>query len=186
LDKIDKYVDHLPLYRQQQRFARENINIPYSTITDWVTGACKLILPLYDALQKEVLRSDYLHADETPIKVLDKDKKGQTHRGYFWLYHISLLDLVLFDYQQGRGREGPSGMLKDFSGHLQTDGYSKKRRPKKCAAKQKIATPKHIPVPIRRTTSTVRILAQLGRLDMVKRCMIPKPENKKKIKRKLR
>src|SRR5436190_15396939 len=65
-------------------------------------------------------------------------------------------------------------------------GIQKKRRPKKYAAKQKIATPKHIPVPIRRTTSTVRIFAQLGRLDMVKRCMIPKPENKKKIKRKLR
>src|SRR5436190_22106056 len=65
-------------------------------------------------------------------------------------------------------------------------GIQKKRRPKKYAAKQKIATPKHIPVPIRRTTSTVRILAQLGRLDMVKRCMTPKPENKKKIKIKLR
>jgi hypothetical protein len=65
-------------------------------------------------------------------------------------------------------------------------GIQKKRRPKKCAAKQKIASPNHIPVPIRRSTSTVRILAQLGRLDMAKRIMIPKPENTKKIKRKLR
>ncbi|MEO5995439.1 MAG: transposase [Chitinophagaceae bacterium] len=104
---IDKYVDHLPLYRQQQRFAMENINIPYSTITDWVTGACKLILPLYDALQKEVLRSDYLHADETPIKVLDKDKKGQTHRGYFWVYHNSLLDRSLITSRDVEEKDHP-------------------------------------------------------------------------------
>jgi transposase len=121
---IDKYVDHLPLHRQQQRFSREKINIPYSTITDWVSNTCKLITPLYEALAKEVLASDYLHADETPIKVLDKDKKGETHRGYFWVYQNSLQDLVLFDYQPGRGREGPSEMLKDFKGHLQTDGYA--------------------------------------------------------------
>ena len=64
-----------------------------------------------------------MHADESPIKVLDKDKKGQAHRGYFWVYHSSIEKLVLFDYQQGRGREGPKAMLKDFTGHLQTDGY---------------------------------------------------------------
>lgn len=121
---IDKYVDHLPLHRQQQRFSREKINIPYSTITDWVSNSCKLITPLYEALQKEVLASDYLHADETPIKVLDKDKKGETHRGYYWVYHNSLQDILFFDYQPGRGREGPDSILKDFRGHLQTDGYA--------------------------------------------------------------
>jgi hypothetical protein len=78
----------------------------------------------YDALQKEVLASNYLHADEIPIKVLDKDKKGETHRGYFWVYHNSLQDTVLFDYQPGRGREGPSEILKNFQSHLQTDGYA--------------------------------------------------------------
>jgi len=121
---IDKYVDHLPLYRQAERFKREGINLPYSTITDWVSGACKLILPLYDALKLLIMQSDYLHADESPIKVLDKDKKGETHRGYFWVYHNSIEGLVLFDYQAGRGREGPQAMLKDFKGHLQTDGYT--------------------------------------------------------------
>ena len=79
---------------------------------------------MYEALKKEVLASDYLHADETPIKVLDKDKKGETHRGYFWVYHNSLQDMVFFDYQPGRSREGPSELLKDFRGHLQTDGYA--------------------------------------------------------------
>ena len=121
---IDKYVDHLPLHRQQQRFSRQNVNLAYSTITDWVSATCKLIAPLYDALKKEVLASNYLHVDESPIRVLDRDKKGETHRGYYWVYHNSLADLVFFDYQPGRGREGPAEMLGDFQGHLQTDGYS--------------------------------------------------------------
>ena len=113
---IDKYLDHLPLHRQMDRFKREGVNIPYSTISDWVSNTCKLIAPLYDALKKQVLACDYLHADETPIKVLDRDKKGETHRGYYWVYHSSLADLVFFDYQPGRGREGPEKILKDFKG----------------------------------------------------------------------
>jgi transposase len=121
---IDKYVDHLPLYRQMERFKREGLNIAYSTITDWVSGTVKLITPLYEALKKQILQSDYLHADESPVKVLDKDKKGETHRGYFWVYHNSIERMVLFDYRQGRGREGPAALLKEFKGHLQTDGYS--------------------------------------------------------------
>ncbi|MEO6289417.1 MAG: IS66 family transposase [Ginsengibacter sp.] len=121
---IDKYVDHLPLYRQMERFKREGINIPYSSIGDWVKNGCTLIDPLYESLKKLVLQSNYLHADESPIKVLDKDKKGSTHRGYYWVYHNSIEGLVLFNYQEGRGREGPREMLKDFKGHLQTDGYA--------------------------------------------------------------
>ena len=121
---IDKYIDHLPLNRQMERLKREGITLPYSTLTDWVSATARLLDPLYEALKKEVLKSDYLHVDETPIKVLDKDKKGTSHRGYFWVYHSSINDLVLFDYQMGRGREGPKAMLESFKGHLQTDGYS--------------------------------------------------------------
>ena len=121
---IDKYVDHLPLYRQQQRFKREGINVAFSTLTDWVSNTCSLINPLYEALRKEVIQSSYLHADESPIKVLDRDKKGDTHRGYFWVYHNSINGLVWFDYREGRGREGPLEVLKDFKGFLQTDGYT--------------------------------------------------------------
>ena len=120
---IDKYVDHLPLYRQMQRFGRTGLTIPYSTLSDWVSGTCRLIEPLYEALKALVIQSHYLHADETPIKVLDKDKKGATHRGYYWVYQDSIAKTVFFDYQQGRGREGPQGILENFTGYLQTDGY---------------------------------------------------------------
>ena len=120
---IDKYVDHLPLHRQMQRFERAGVKLAYSTLTDWVSGTCQLITPLFESLKAEVLQSNYLHADETPIKVLDKKKKGEAHRGFYWVYQNSIDKIVLFDYQEGRGREGPTEILKDFRGYLQTDGY---------------------------------------------------------------
>ena len=121
---IDKYVDHLPIYRQVQRFEREGMKLPISTLADWISGTCHLLEPLYEVHRKQVLNSNYLQADETPIKVMDKDKKGATHRGYHWVYHAPVNRLVLFDYREGRGREGPNECLQDFSGFLQTDGYA--------------------------------------------------------------
>ena len=121
---VSKYVDHLPLYRQAKIYAREGVKIATSTMNDWVKASCKLLEPLYQALKKDILLNDYLQVDESPIKVLDKKKKGKTHLGYHWLYHSTGVPLVLFDYQKGRGREGPRQMLKNFKGYLQTDGYS--------------------------------------------------------------
>jgi hypothetical protein len=69
------------------------------------------------------LNSSYLQADETTIKVLDKDKKGKTHLGYYWVYRAPLKNMVLFDYRQGRGGGGPQEVLKNYKGYLQTDGY---------------------------------------------------------------
>lgn len=121
---IEKFVDHLPLYRQQQRFSREAVHLPSSTIIGWINGCCALIEPLYDVLKKEVLSQNYIQADETPIPVLDPGKIHSTHQGYHWVYHAPEIKMVLFDYQKGRSREGPKEILKNFCGHLQTDGYN--------------------------------------------------------------
>ncbi len=121
---IEKFVDHLPLYRQQQRFSREAVHLPSSTIIGWVNGCCALLEPMYETLKNEVLSQNYIQADETPIPVLDKNKKHTTHQGYHWVYHAPEIKTVLFDYQKGRSREGPKEILKNFSGHLQTDGYN--------------------------------------------------------------
>jgi len=120
---ISKYVDHLPFYRQVQIFKRQQLNISESTIGGWFGATCKLIEPLYEALKNKIFSCDYLQADETPIPVLTNDKPGATHKGYHWVYHDPLEKIVLFDYQKSRGREGPDELLKNFSGHLQTDGY---------------------------------------------------------------
>lgn len=120
----DKFVTHLPFYRQSQRYEQLGMKIPASTLDGWFEAACLLLEPLYEVLSRQVLSATYLQADETPIPVIDKQKKGQTHRGYHWVYYSPEKKLVLFHYQQGRGREGPLQLLKDYKGYLQTDGYA--------------------------------------------------------------
>lgn len=121
---VSKYVDHLPLYRQIQKFDREFGWKPaQSTLCDWVNSCCKLLDPLYNRLKQKVLCSDYIQADESPIKVLDKDKVRTTHQGYQWVYHNPLDNLVLFNYRKGRGLNGPKEILSEYKGYLQCDGY---------------------------------------------------------------
>ena len=121
---IDKFVYHLPFYRQMQKYKRQGITLPVSTLCGWNAKTCELLEPLYKTLLKLVLQSGYIQADETPIRVMDKQKKGKTHRGYHWVYHSPEQGLVLFDYRPGRGTEGPAQLLRNYKGYLQTDGYS--------------------------------------------------------------
>jgi len=120
---IDKFVDHLPIYRQIERFKREGIKISSSTINGWQESIASLLQPLYETLRERVLGQGYIQADETPIAVLDKTKKGKTHKGYHWVYHSPPEKMVYFDYQHGRSQKRPAKLLKDFKGYLQTDGY---------------------------------------------------------------
>jgi transposase len=121
---ISKYVDHLPFYRQVQIIKRLGVVLPESTINDWFRKSCDLLEILYERLVEKVKSSHYIQADETPVPVLSKEKEGSTHKGYHWLYYAVHEKLVCFDYQKGRGREGPLKFLENFSGGLQTDGYS--------------------------------------------------------------
>lgn len=120
---IDKYCDHLPLYRQQQRFFRAGIKIAYSTLVDVPRQLCKLLDPLNLELKKQTLTGKYLQIDETPHPVLDPNVKGKTHRGFLWVYRSVEQRLVLFDYCPGRGKEWPREILKNYKGFIQTDGY---------------------------------------------------------------
>ncbi len=120
---IHKYIDHLPLYRQRQIFKRFGIEIAASTIDSWIAYLGKLFKPLYDSLYQQVKSQSYLQADETTTKVLDKNKKGKTHLGYYWAYHAPLHAAVVFDYQKGRGTDAARGFLENYKGYLQTDGY---------------------------------------------------------------
>lgn len=121
---VSKYVDHLPLYRQIQMFKRDfGWQASQSTFCDWVNSCCTLLEPLYNTLKQKIISSDYIQADESPIKVLDKDKIGTTHQGYQWVYHSPLHKLVLFNYRKGRGQQGPKEILSNYQGYLQCDGY---------------------------------------------------------------
>jgi len=119
-----KYADHLPLYRQKQIFARENIQIASSTIEGWTKEALIKLEPLYEQLVFDTKTKGYLQVDETVIKVLDSDKKGAAHQGYYWVYHSPLDRMRLYDYNPSRGGHVPGSMLDSFKGYLQTDGYA--------------------------------------------------------------
>ncbi|GAB1405910.1 IS66-like element ISBthe6 family transposase [Lentimicrobium sp.] len=121
---ISKFVDHLPFYRIIQILKRQGVEISESTINGWFNAIIKLLEPLYEALKAKVVQTDYLMADETPIPVQTKDKPGATHKGFHWVYYNPLSKKVLFDYQKSRGSVGPDELLKDYTGYLQTDGYS--------------------------------------------------------------
>ncbi len=75
-------------------------------------------------LKKQVLQSSYIQADESPIKVLTKDKPGSSHKGWMWVYHSPPNGLLFFDYQKGRDKLGVGKILENFSCTLQTDGYA--------------------------------------------------------------
>src|SRR5690625_726438 len=124
---VAKYADHLPLYRQQKRFAREGITLPLSTLADWV-GQCGYALqPLVDALREEVLQKHVLHADETPIKVLRADQDRKTHRAYLWAYAPAIhegLNAVIYDFTSSRAGAHARTFLADWQGKLVTDDYS--------------------------------------------------------------
>lgn len=120
---VSKYVDHLPLYRQQQIFKRADIEIAPSTIDSWVAQCGNLLEVLYDRMVEHVKHQGYLQADETTLKVLDSTKKGDTHLGYLWVYHAVLSKLCVFDYNPSRAGHAPRKMLEGYKGALQTDGY---------------------------------------------------------------
>jgi transposase len=122
---VSKHVDHLPLDRQLKIFKRSGLELSNSTVGGWVSQVATALVPLGEALRRSVFSSNYVMADETPLKVQDRNKKGKTHQGYLWAYLDPITRLVIFDYQPGRGREGPLECLQNFKGgYLQTDAYN--------------------------------------------------------------
>lgn len=123
---VDKFCDHLPLHRQFKRFERNGVTIPYNTFIEWSGKAIDLLSVLGPALLKEIIGSSYIHVDETGLKVLlgkETGKVKKIHDGYLWCYNNSIHKLVYFDYQAGRGQKHTIGILKNFRGIIQTDGW---------------------------------------------------------------
>lgn len=121
---VQKYVDAMPIYRQELSWKRLGVDFAYSSLSDMQRMGFDLIKPLYEAYKKEVLSTNYLQIDESPFKVLSSEKKGATHVGYQWVYLDPVKNLVFYNYQPGRSEEHPLKMLKGFKGIIQTDGFA--------------------------------------------------------------
>lgn len=121
---IDKYVYGMPLHMQINKYTRMGIRIPASTASDWMMKGWKQLVPLWELLKLLVMNQKYLQADESPIKVLERNHKNGIHQGYMWVYNAPSDNVVLYDYHKGRDKSSPKEMLAYFIGILQTDSYS--------------------------------------------------------------
>ena len=120
---ISKYCDHLPLYRQEQILEREaGVEISRATVDGWVMRVGELLEPVVKAMRADLLRASYIQADETIVPVQMHDNRGADHQAYLWQYGTPGGETV-FDFQLGRGRDGPAKFLGGWNGILQTDGY---------------------------------------------------------------
>jgi len=120
---VAKYCDHLPLYRQQAILGREaGVEISRATLDGWVMRVGELLQPVVAIMRQDLLRASYLQADETTVPVQMHDNSGANHQAYLWQYGKPGGETV-FEFQLGRGREGPRKFLGEWEGILQTDGY---------------------------------------------------------------
>ena len=120
---VDKFLYHLPLYRQHQRMAQMGITVARASLTNWVKRAIELLRPIVEAQCRHVLLSKVLAMDETPIKAGLK-QPGKMKQGYLWPIYGEA-DEVIFTYSDSRGRQHIEQVLKQqFQGVLLTDGYA--------------------------------------------------------------
>lgn len=119
---VDKFLYHLPLYRQHQRLADSGIVLARSTLTNLVKRSINLLQPIYEAQLKNVIRSRILAIDETTIKA-GKEKKGKLKQAYFWPI-FGDMDEICFTFSNSRKKQHLVDMLGDFKGVLLSDGYS--------------------------------------------------------------
>lgn len=122
-----KYTLALPLYRQEQEFKRNNLNISRQTMANWLIYTSQhWLVPIYILIKKLLLSGNVLHADETPVQVLKEEGKSAESKSYMWLYRTGCdaqKPIVLYDYQPNRRHENAKSFLEDFSGYLHSDGY---------------------------------------------------------------
>ncbi|MCL6634088.1 MAG: IS66 family transposase [Alicyclobacillus herbarius] len=121
-----KYVDGMPLYRQEQQFARHDLPLSRQTLANWVVQSTSWLSKIYDLLHGELVNRRYLHADETTVQVLHKAGRAAETKSYMWLYRSGRdgPSIVLYDYQPTRSAEHPRQFLEGFQGYLHVDGYA--------------------------------------------------------------
>lgn len=127
---VSKYADHVPLYRQAQIYARQDIKLDRSTLADWVGRSAFELRPVYDGILEDLKSSAKLFMDETIAPVLEPGK-GKTRQGYFWAlarddraWQGTGPPGVCFTYAPGRSGKYAEDILNGFEGVLQVDGYA--------------------------------------------------------------
>jgi transposase len=119
---VAKYADHLPLNRQEKIYRRHGVDLARSTLCDWVEQVAAAVTPIVADMRRQILASDYLQTDDTPVAVLSET--GGTFKGRVWAYLDPLAKQVVFDATPTHERDGPMAFLAAFRGRLQADAYT--------------------------------------------------------------
>lgn len=120
---VDKYGDHLPLYRQEDIFTRHGLYLARSTLCDWVMDAATLLKPLYDLQKTLLLQAEVLWTDDTTVTLLGGD--AGSCQGRYWTYiGADQHPYSVYDFTRSRQRDGPQTFLKTFCGYLHADAYA--------------------------------------------------------------
>jgi len=124
---VAKFMDSLPLYRQETIFKRLSIDLSRATLSNWVLKSADLLTPFYDRLHQHLIQQKILQADETTLNVIQNGRDGKS-KSYMWLYqsggHEAEYPIVLYEYQATRAGAHAVNFLQGFSGYLQVDGYA--------------------------------------------------------------
>ena len=120
---LARYDDHLAFYTLERIFReRHAVEIPRQQMVQWVEPIAGWLEPVYDAMWQEMKAGGYLQIDETPVKVLDPEVKGEAAQGYLWFYAVPRGDVIL-EFSRSRGQQVPRQRLEGFAGTIQTDAY---------------------------------------------------------------
>ena len=122
----NKFVDALPLYRQEQIFDRIGVEVSRANQAHWVIRAGQLVQPLINLMRDVLLAHDYVQMDETTVQVLKEPGKAPQSKSYIWVQRGGPPDapLVIYDYDPSRSQTVPLRLLEGYQGYLQTDGYA--------------------------------------------------------------
>ena len=121
-----KFVEGVPLYRQEQHYARMGIDLSRGVLSNWMLKGSEWLEMLYARLKQKLLEQEVLHADETTLQVLKEPGRPAESQSYMWLYRTGSVGppIVLFEYQPSRAGEHPRKFLEGFKGYLHVDGYA--------------------------------------------------------------
>lgn len=120
-----KYQYAMPLYRMESYFKMMDVNLSRQTLSNWIISCASELQPLFDYMKDELLKRNYIHADETYVTVIEENGKNSKSKRYMWLYCSGGIEnpIILYDYQKTRSGSNAEKFLEGFSGYLQTDGY---------------------------------------------------------------
>lgn len=123
-----KYVNSIPLYRQEKDWEQMGIALSRAIMANWVIRSTQEHFePVIKHMQKELLKREVIHCDETPVQVLKEEGKKPQTKSYMWLYRTGndgKAPIILYDYQPSRSGDNAASYLKDFKGYVHSDGYS--------------------------------------------------------------